>query len=147
MKLWNSSSAILLTICWLSNLQKDSLKKPSVPVTPSFCTAIRAISTHRQAAKPYLENSTRFKACQEPELPETMLSWKVFSVVSWMSCAFSSFIGSVTILTSSLNKLFIISIMNVLFASLTVSHLSNLELIRSLNPAFSVDYLLTISVP
>ena len=49
--------------------------------------------------------------------PRDMLLWKVFSVASRMSCAFISVIGSVTILTSSLNKLFIISIRNVLFAN------------------------------
>jgi len=36
MKLQNGSAAILLTICSLSDLQEDFLKKRSVPVTPSL---------------------------------------------------------------------------------------------------------------
>ena len=63
----------IFTIYSSSNQQKDSLKKRSVPVPPSFCTAIRLFSIRPQAIGPYLERTTSFKACQEPERPGTML--------------------------------------------------------------------------
>lgn len=146
-----SATSICLTMKFLtiyssSNQQKDSLKKRSVPVPPSFCTAIRVISIRPQAIRPYLESTTSFKACQEPERPGTMLWWKVFSGASKMYCTSNSVIGNVMILGVLFLKRSIILILFVLFASLTKRHPSNSELNRCLNPVFCVYFLLTISL-